>query len=104
MDAARGDVPRWIEADLAFHNAIAAATHNRLLILQMSGLHDVFREILEKFNSRAARTPADWRATFNRHALICDAITRGNSSDAIAAMTAHFEAAEEAIAELFPTS
>jgi GntR family transcriptional repressor for pyruvate dehydrogenase complex len=103
MDAARGDVPRWIEADLAFHNAIAVATHNRLLILQMSGLRDVFRGILEKFNSRKARTPADWRATFNRHVLICDAIVRGDQSDSVDAMTAHFEAAEAAIAELFPT-
>ena len=103
MDAARGNVPAWIEADLAFHNAVAMATHNRLLILQMAGLQDVIRGILEKFNSRGPRTAADWRATFNRHVLICDAIERGDANDAVDAMSAHFEAAEDAIAELFPT-
>ena len=102
MDQARGDIERWIENDLAFHGAVAAATHNRLLILNMAGLKPVFREILDRFNSRADRAPHDWMQTYERHTRIADAILRGDAGAAVLAMTAHFEAADTAIEELFP--
>lgn len=100
MEAALGDVPRWIEADLDFHEAVAASSGNRLLDFQIRGLRPVIREVMEIFNSREARTAADWRKTYQRHVLVVDAIRAGDSAAAAGAMNKHFEAAEAAIAEL----
>ena len=82
MEAALGDVPRWIEADLAFHGQIAAMSHNALVALQMQGLEPVVREMMGRFNDRAARTTADWRETYERHVRIADAIAAGDADAA----------------------
>lgn len=100
MEASLGDVPRWIEADLDFHEAIAASAGNRLLDLQIQGLRPVIREVMEIFNSRSARTQADWRKTYERHVRVVEAIRAGDAEAAEMAMNKHFEAAEAAIAEL----
>lgn len=100
MEAALGDVPRWIEADLDFHEAVAASSGNRLLDFQIRGLRPVIREVMEIFNSRDARSAADWDRTFQRHVRVVDAIRAGDPLAAARAMNKHFEAAEAAIAEL----
>ncbi len=100
MEDALGHVPRWIEADLDFHEAVAASSGNRLLDFQIRGLRPVIREVMEIFNSREARGPADWQRTFERHVCVVDAIRAGDPIAAFAAMNKHFEAAEAAIAEL----
>ncbi|MBD3844437.1 FadR family transcriptional regulator [Bosea sp. SSUT16] len=100
MEDALGNVPRWIEADLDFHEAVAASSGNRLLDFQIRGLRPVIREVMEIFNSREARGPADWQRTFDRHVRVVDAIRAGDPAAAFAAMNKHFEAAEAAIAEL----
>lgn len=100
MEDALGNVPRWIEADLDFHEAIAASSGNRLLDFQIRGLRPVIREVMEIFNSREARGPKDWRLTFQRHVRVVEAIRAGDPTAAFAAMNKHFEAAEAAIAEL----
>lgn len=100
MEAALGDVPRWIEADLDFHEAIAASAGNRLLDFQIRGLRPVIRQVMEIFNSREARTEADWRKTYERHVRVIEAIRAGDATAARIAMNKHFEAAEAAIAEI----
>ena len=100
LEASLTDVPRWIEADLDFHEAIAASAGNRLLDLQISALRPVIREVMELFNSRSARTAADWRKTRQRHVKVVDAIRAGDAEAAERAMIKHFEAAKAAIAEL----
>lgn len=100
MEDALGNVPRWIEADLDFHEAVAASSANRLLDFQIRGLRPVIREVMEIFNSREARGPADWQRTFERHVRVVEAIRAGDPAAAFAAMNKHFEAAEAAIAEL----
>ncbi len=101
MELALGDVPRWIEADLAFHRHLAVMAHNGLVALQMQGLEPIVREMMEAFNARSARTGVDWRVTFDRHALIADAIAAGDPDASERAVRAHFAAADEAIAEIF---
>lgn len=103
MGRALSDVPAWIEADIRFHEAIAAATGNRLLAFQLRGLRPVNREVMERFNSRDHRGPAEWRETLRRHVVVVDAIESGDAARAEAAMRAHFEAADTAIRELFPS-
>ena len=101
METTLGDVPRWIEADLAFHGHVAAMSHNALVVLQMKGLEPVVREMMGRFNDRAARTKADWRETHRRHVRIAEAITAGGPEAAERAMHDHFSAADAAIAEIF---
>lgn len=100
LEAALTDVPRWIEADLDFHEAIAASAGNTLLDLQIRALRPLNREIMELFNSRSERTEADWRKTYERHVEVVEAIRAGDPDAAERAMRKHFEAAEAAIAEL----
>jgi len=100
MKAALSDVPRWIEADLDFHEALAASSGNSLLDLQIQGLRPVIREVMESFNSREARSTADWFKTYERHVRVVEAIIAGDAQAAEAAMNTHFEAAEVAIAEI----
>jgi GntR family transcriptional regulator, transcriptional repressor for pyruvate dehydrogenase complex len=101
MEATLGDIPRWIEADLAFHAHVAAMSHNALVVLQLKGLEPVVREMMGRFNARAARTKADWRETYRRHLRIAEAIALGGPEAAEWAMHDHFSAADAAIAEIF---
>jgi GntR family transcriptional regulator, transcriptional repressor for pyruvate dehydrogenase complex len=101
MEAALGDVPRWIEADLAFHRHVGAMSGNRLVRFQIEALEPVIRDMMGRFNARAARGPKDWRQTFARHERVADAIRAGDPDAADAAMRRHFEAADAAIAEIF---
>lgn len=100
MEAALADTPRWIEADLDFHEAVAASAGNTLLDLQIRALRPVIREVMELFNSRSTRKEADWRRTYERHVEVVEAIRAGDAAAAETAMSKHFEAAEAAIAEL----
>jgi GntR family transcriptional repressor for pyruvate dehydrogenase complex len=101
MQAALGDVPTWIEADLDFHEAVARAAHNRLALLQVRGLRPVVALVMRRFNDRESRSQAAWRATLRRHARVLAAIDARDAAAAEAAMLAHFAAADAAIAELF---
>lgn len=104
MQDAMGDVPKWIEADLDFHEAVARAAHNRLALLQVRGLRPVITLVMERFNTRMARGPAAWRTTLRRHARILAGVEGGDADAAEAAMLAHFASADAAIAELFGPS
>lgn len=97
-----GDVPAWIEADLDFHEALGAMAGNRLLRFQIRALRPVIHEIMQIFNSRQNRTAEDWRETFERHERIHRAVAARDADAAMAMMSRHFEAADEAIRELFP--
>jgi GntR family transcriptional repressor for pyruvate dehydrogenase complex len=101
MEAALGDAPSWIEADLAFHRHLGAMSGNRLVRFQVEALEPVIRDMMVRFNARAARGPADWRATFERHRRVADAIHASDGEAAAAGMHRHFEAADAAIGEIF---
>lgn len=101
MQAALGDIPRWIEADLAFHRHLGAMAGNRLVLFQIEALEPVIRDMMNRFNARAARGPGEWRATFERHARVAEAIHAGDGDGAATGMHRHFEAADAAIGEIF---
>ena len=101
MEAALTDVPRWIEADLDFHEAIAASAGNRLLDLQMQGAAAGDPRGDGAASTRAAPAPRPTGARpIKRHVQVVDAIRAGDAEAAERAMSKHFEAAEAAIAEL----
>jgi GntR family transcriptional regulator, transcriptional repressor for pyruvate dehydrogenase complex len=101
MRAALQDTPAWIEADLDFHETIAEMSANRLLRLQMRGLRPILQDVMQLFNARRARSRAEWRETFDRHAKVAEAIKSGDGDAAFGAMEHHFEAAQDAIQETF---
>lgn len=102
MQTALQDVPAWIEADLDFHETIAEMSGNRLLRLQMRGLRPILTDVMQAFNARRKRTRAEWRETFHRHFKVVAAIRSGDGDAAFRAMEHHFEAAQDAIQEIFP--
>jgi GntR family transcriptional repressor for pyruvate dehydrogenase complex len=103
MDAALGDVPAWIPADLDFHEQLGRMSGNRLVRLQVQGLRPVIEEVLRHFNS-AQRSKADWRRTLARHRRVADAVAAHDGEAAFACMLEHFEAADARLAQLFPRS
>lgn len=104
MEAAIGDVPRWIQADLDFHEQLGRLSGNGLVWLQVRGLRPVVEEVMRRFNDHASRSHRNWRATFDRHRLVLDALAARSPAAAEAAMLAHFAAAEDAIAAIFPAA
>lgn len=90
----------FTDADIAFHETIAAMTGNRLLSLQMQGLRSVIRGVSQVLTTRPSRTPQEWDATVKRHRAIHDAIIARDEAGASAAMLKHFSAADAAIDEL----
>jgi len=87
-------------ADIAFHQAIAQATGNSMIQIQMEGLKSVQREVSELFTQRNTRTMADWRATLERHRDVMDAIIAGDAAAAESAIEAHYGAADVASLEV----
>lgn len=101
MEAALGDVPAWIPADLDFHEQLGRMSGNRLVRLQVQGLRPVLEEVLRHFNS-AQRSKADWQRTLARHKRVADAVAARDAEAAFAAMLEHFEAADARLTQLFP--
>lgn len=100
MEAALGNVERWIPADLDFHEQLARMSGNRLVRLQMQGLRPVLEEVLRHFNA-GERDAAAWRRTLDRHARVTEAVASRDEGEALAAMLAHFESADHRLAEIF---
>jgi GntR family transcriptional repressor for pyruvate dehydrogenase complex len=101
LAAACGDVPAWIEADLDFHEHLAALSGNRLVRLQVTSLRPLTHEVMLLLNSRERRGPEDWQATLKRHLRVVSAVAAHDPARAQRAMEAHFEIADETIAALF---
>ncbi|QYU66308.1 FadR family transcriptional regulator [Leptolyngbya sp. 15MV] len=101
MADAIGDVGRWVPADLDFHEQLGRMSGNRLVHLQVQGLRPVMEQVLHRF-SGGPRSQADWRATLRRHRRVAEAVAARDENAAMAAMDAHFEAADDRLAELFP--
>ncbi|WP_144184747.1 FadR/GntR family transcriptional regulator [Elioraea rosea] len=101
LAAACGDVPAWIDADLDFHDHLAALSGNRLVRLQVASLRPLTHEVMVLLNGRTPRDATDWQATLKRHTRVVSAIAAHNPDAAERAMAAHFETAEAAIAAIF---
>jgi GntR family transcriptional repressor for pyruvate dehydrogenase complex len=92
MGAAFGDASAMIEPDVRFHEAIAAAAHNRVLQRVMSCLHGAIRHSME---AGVSGVP-DTKAVLNYHAEILEAIRRRKPEEARRSMMKHMaETAKE---------
>lgn len=96
-----GDVDAFIEADIAFHRAVAAAAHNSIL----SELYDSFsgaqRSTLQSVFE--APLPRAVRLQEAAHSAVVDAIEAGDAQGAEQASIARLAEASEALRELGPS-
>lgn len=103
MSAAVQNAVAFTAADVGFHEGVALATGNRLVLIQIRGLRPIIQQVSEAFTNRG-REPSDWQATYERHARIARAIETGDADAAAVAMSAQFDRADEAIRQMFPPS
>ena len=88
MESAEGDVERFMNADVAFHIAIAESADNRIL---MNAL-ELIRNLTIRWIREALGTPSVFREALNQHKEIFFAIAKKQPEKARAAMTQHLEA------------
>jgi GntR family transcriptional repressor for pyruvate dehydrogenase complex len=80
----RGDETDFAHFEMDFHEGIAAATHNELIIAISKGLHNLVRDWLETHGT-GKRT----KELVLVHRAVCDAVTRGDPAAARQAMLDH---------------
>ena len=84
----------FVEADIAFHDAIAAASGNRLLRRTLAGLHT--HVLLYRLYFEAGVAP-ERTATAEEHRAILGAILARRPEDAATAMREHVERSHERV-------
>lgn len=88
LDAQRGavgDPARFISADIAFHRALAAATHNPVL----EATADSLLAWIFEFFPRLLRAPGTEPVTLSEHEAIVEEIGKGRPDGAAEALTRH---------------
>jgi len=89
------DVDRLVELDEEFHSILFAASRNQRLTQIINNL----REQINRFRKTSLSTPGRFRAVFEEHKRIAEAISQGNSPLAQALSKKHMENAEMSIME-----
>jgi len=72
------DPQRFLETDMAFHNAIAAVSHNPIYIAISRAMLDWLR----KFHSEAVQTPGAEQLTYSEHAKLLELIAAHDADGA----------------------
>lgn len=92
-ESARADRDRFAALDVAFHTALAAATHNELFVLLMDSLGGVLLPLRRLGYS----TPGNPERALRYHRSILKAVTEGSRAAARDAMRAHLTEAEDTL-------
>jgi GntR family transcriptional repressor for pyruvate dehydrogenase complex len=85
------DYKAFVAADMRFHQAVAAAAQNTLLV----DLLQTARSLLRVWVERALNEADQAHRTLAEHRAVYDALTTGNRDQAAAAMNAHMDSAAE---------
>ena len=95
MEKAKLSEQRWEKADLSFHSAIAAATHNLIAMHVMEGLKDSFHSYfrVKKFTTK----PEKRDDLLKQHMDVFEAIKGKKPREARKKMLAHLDYVEEII-------
>lgn len=94
QEAAREDPRSYIEADMAFHQQLAAMAGNPILAALLS----TSRSLLRVWFERGVEDPADIEVAIAEHRAVSEAIAAGDPEAAAAAMEAHMRTAAERLA------
>lgn len=89
--AAQGDAAHFVDADVAFHMAIAGAAKNGVLFDVLNSI----RSLLKVWIRRAITQAGETGTSYQEHVPIYQAIVDGRTEDAAAAMRAHMDEASE---------
>lgn len=92
LAASRHDMPTTARTDIAFHEAIAKASHNALFV-QIVASFAPLMEVAVPAAWRTRRAGDDPDMMLERHHRVADAILRCDPAAAAAAMDEHFDAA-----------
>lgn len=95
MRASGEDAERWVAADLRFHQLLAQASGNSLVLFLIEALKATMEETIRTMH--AQRPLRDQRATLRRHIAIHDAVLARDPQAARAAMDTHFAATETVV-------
>jgi DNA-binding FadR family transcriptional regulator len=95
-----GDVDAFIEADIVFHRAVAAAAHNSILFELYDSFSGALRATLQSVFE--VPLPGAIRLQESAHAAIVDAIEAGDAPRAEQASAAHLAEASKALRETDP--
>lgn len=90
-DRARGDQLQPTESDLAFHLAIADASHNLALMHVMRGLYNLLRSSTYRFRSRIRTLAGGEKKLHDQHRAIFDAVMAGKPAAARQSARRHLE-------------
>jgi GntR family transcriptional repressor for pyruvate dehydrogenase complex len=96
MEANRSDSNAWSRADLEFHRAIAAATHNPLVRSIIDALIDPLHEVIAAGHSEPSGTQAGLEA----HGKILSAIRKRDEQEAHQAMLDHLLDSEQRLSKI----
>ena len=91
MDAERDNAPRWAAADVAFHNAIAVATHNPLYPVLLGSIADMLIEV--RLTGAGLKDTPERALAYHR--AIYERIAAGDRAGARKAMQDHLRESEE---------
>lgn len=93
------DEAQYAEANVAFHSAIYAGTHNSALVEIATNL----RRRLSPFRRAQFRAPGRLALSHAEHEIVLQAILRGDAAQAHAAMLRHVNLVEDAFEQLSGT-
>lgn len=96
MSKLRDDLPKLVECDIAFHAAIAAASHNLLLAQVVTSFSPLMQEAVPKA-WRTRTTPEAVDLIVQKHLAVAEAIADGDPDAAARAMGDHFDRSVEAM-------
>lgn len=85
-----GDPPRWAAADVAFHAALADATHNPLYGVLLASIAELLMEV----RLTGARLPETPELAYRHHHQIVERVRAGDRPGARAAMQDHLRESE----------
>jgi len=91
MEAEAGHPEAWAEADVAFHAAIAEATHNPLYPMLLGSIADMLIEVRRS----GATLPDTARKAYQHHVAIHERIRAADRGGARQAMQEHLRESEE---------
>jgi GntR family transcriptional repressor for pyruvate dehydrogenase complex len=87
---------QFVIDDIAFHEALARCTHNRLFMVLFNTIMDIMRDL----SRTLGRQPSIRERALKHHRAIYDQITAGNRAGAREAMRAHLTTAEESLQKI----
>jgi DNA-binding FadR family transcriptional regulator len=95
LRAAKHDRDTFIRSDVAFHAALATATHNELFRVVLDSIEDVMREV----RRLGYETPHGYTSALRYHSQILEAIRVRDSEAARRIMTEHLDESAQILRE-----